>query len=196
MKTPLFLDNPDHRDSARFILEAHAKLARGESSLPETDAEYDRMEEAWFNLNPAEKVRLDGLSADLHMLQGEEVLQRLDPLERSADRLGKRLQTALESNNWEEVLVLLRYGPPFLSRDQIALLRGRAWQELGHDDVALLFFDYAGKAKPDNAKAQLFGLHTLLKLGRIEEALRRSEKYAEAESTNPSSLLPFVTTTT
>ncbi len=195
MTTPLFLDNPDYSDSARFILEAHAKLARGESSLPDTDAEYDRMEEAWFNLSPAEKARLDGLSADLHMLEDEEVHQQLDPAERSPERLGHRLQTALHHNNWEEVLVLLRYGPPFLSRDQIALLRGRAWEELGHDEAALLFFDYARKVKPDNTRAQWFGLHTLLKLGRVAEALKRSEEYATAETTNPAALLPFVVST-
>ena len=94
------------------------------------------------------------------------------------DRLGNRLSEAVKNKNWEEVLALLRFGPPFLTRDRIALLRGQAWQALGHDEAAMLFFDYASKLNPDNAHAQVLQLRTLLKLGRFDEARERAEVFA------------------
>ncbi len=138
-----FLDNPNYRESCTFIVEGHALIAQGRSTMPQSDEELDRMESAWYELNSSESERLRGLSADLYMLLGQERLAQLDPTENTIATLGTRLKNAVADGKWDEVLALLRFGPSFLSQAQIALLRGHAWMKLGHDDVALLFFDFA-----------------------------------------------------
>ncbi len=181
MTTGMYLDNPSYVESERFILEGHQLLVRGESTLPKSPEEQHRMEGAWADLNESEAERLDGLAADLFMLLDEDRLQPLDVGINEAVDLRQRVLEALSAQHWDELLAVLRCGPTFLTRDQIALLRGQAWQGLGHDDVAMLFFDYAGKLKPDNARAQVLQLRTLLKLGRFEEARRRAQEYTVEE---------------
>ena len=58
------------------------------------------------------------------------------------------LKTALDENNWVEVLNILRGGlgiPEYL----IASYRGKAWTQLGNNDIALKFYQYAKKLNPE-----------------------------------------------
>jgi hypothetical protein len=51
-------------------------------------------------------------------------------------------------------LELLRNGPDYLTSDQIALLRGRAYSNLGHQEIALLFYEYAARIKPQEPEPE------------------------------------------
>ena len=186
------LNNPPYLESKRFIIEGHQLLVRGESTVPKNAEEQLRMELAWADLKENELELLDGLAADLFMLLGEERNQPLDHEPKSTDDLSSRVFHAFFAHNWVELLALLRHGPTSWPRDQIALWRGEAWQGLGEYDVALLFFDYASKVKPGNTKAQYLSLHALLKLGRIDEALKRTEEYADAAIVNTAATIPLV----
>ena len=83
------------------------------------------------------------LSADLRMLQGKDSHRNVPDAERSAEWLSPRLQAAWNNQDWIGALSLLRNGPLYLSFDQIAYLRAQAYEELGHPDIALLFYKYA-----------------------------------------------------
>ncbi len=61
------------------------RLAAPRVSAEKLKEEHDRMTAAWSDLDPAEKARVKGLSADLHMLRENEVVLKLD----HAERLGR-----------------------------------------------------------------------------------------------------------
>src|SRR5437764_923770 len=119
--------NPSYADSLRGLLRLQALMAAGRGETDEAEAVREDLFDAWRQLGASEVARLDGLSADLYMLTDEEVFTKADPAERIRERLGPRLRAAWERHDWDGVLALLRTGPDFLDRAQVAYLRGRCW---------------------------------------------------------------------
>jgi len=156
-------------------------MAYGEEESPAEEALREQMLDSWRNLSVEELARVDGLSADLYMLSDEEIFEKVEPAERTRARLGPRLREAWLRRDWDAVLALLRTGPDFLDRAQLAYLRGRCWAGLGHHDVALLFSEYAARLKPDHVSYQVLPLEELLQMGQLEQALRRAGILSAAE---------------
>jgi tetratricopeptide (TPR) repeat protein len=156
-------------------------MAEGQGESAEAETVREGMFDSWRLLTAEEVARLDGLSADLYMLTEEEFFVKTDPAERTRARLGPRLRTAWQRRDWDEVLALLRTDPDFLDRAQLAYLRGRCWAEFGHHDVALLFFDYAARLKPENVSYQMLALEELLQLGQLDQAHNRVRAFSAAE---------------
>lgn len=125
-------------------------IAAGQVDSAEADVLRDRMETPEARLSRAEMVRLNGLSADLYMLQDDEIYERAEESQRTRETLGAALQAAWERREWERALELLRKGPLFLTRAQAAYLRFRVYASLGHLDTARLFLEYATRLDPDN----------------------------------------------
>lgn len=70
------------------------------------------------------------------------------PSENTSRHSGVTLSEALEREDWEAVLVLLRDGSLFLPRHTTAFLRGKAYEALGHGEAAVLFFSFAARTDP------------------------------------------------
>lgn len=128
------------------------------------------------NLTQPEIMRLNGLSADLYMLQDDEVYE---PYEGTQEQLRSALNQAWEHGEYETVLSLLRNGTPFLTPDRVAYLRGRCYAALGHLETALLFMRYAAERDPERAAYRVAILDLLLSLHRPEEAHAEAEAYVK-----------------
>src|SRR5437660_4175123 len=141
-------ESSDCRKLIELTRRLHLLMAEGKGESEEAEALREDVLRAWGFITEDEAKRLNGLSADLYQLTNEEIYARVDPVERTRERLEPRLRAAWERQGWDEVLALLRTGPEYLRQDQIAYLRGRCWTELGHPEIALLFYDYAARTNP------------------------------------------------
>jgi len=62
-------------------------------------------------------------------------------------------------------------------------LRGRAWQEMGHPEVAVLFLDNATRLEPENSMYGVLALECLKAMQDWPEVLRRFEAYVHDPAT-------------
>src|SRR6266566_2413562 len=118
-----FWENPHFVQHESLLRRLHELMAAGKGDSDEADAVRDQMDVSWRALSREEIARLDGLSADLYMLEGEEVLDPASAQGWTPERLGVELGSAWNQGEWEKVLSLLRNGPSFIPQDRIAYLR-------------------------------------------------------------------------
>jgi tetratricopeptide (TPR) repeat protein len=178
-------DNPYFREYERLVYRLHRLIAAGKGDADEAEAARDEMEEAWRHLSAEELGRLDGLLGDLYMLQNDEVFQPIDADESAHEALDAELQAAWRQERWEDVLRLLRKGPPSMPMDEVAYLRARAYDQLGHVDAALLFMQYAAKLKPDDATYQFSLMEMLRTARRLDEAVALAESWIDRRDLPP-----------
>lgn len=170
----MFADNVHYREYQRLLVELHALIAAGQNRSPEARKLRDRMELAEANLSEDEIIRLNGLSADLSMTHDREipdpdVVARVPPQE--APWL---IESAFKSGKWEDFLELLRSDASrFLSVDQIAYVRSRAYEALGELAPAVAFMDEAAKRASHNANYRVLALRLLWESKRHQEAIPR-----------------------
>jgi len=169
-----FADNPDYVLYEKLLIEVHRLIAAGKGNDDEADAVRDKMDAPEQKLSREESDRMGGLSADLYMLQNDEVYE---PYEGTPEELRSRLNDAWDRGQYEAVLALLRKGTPFLTPARVAYLRGRCYAALGHLDTALLFLRYAAERDPERATYQVAVLDLLLKLHRADDALAEADSY-------------------
>ncbi len=169
-----FADNPSYVQYERLLDDLSRLMAEGKGDTGEADAVRDEMDAPWYKLSQDETDRLRGVSADLYMLQNDEVYE---PYEGTPEELRSRLNDAWDRGQYEAVLALLRKGTPFLTPARVAYLRGRCYAALGHLDTALLFLRYAAERDPERATYQVAVLDLLLKLHRADDALAEADSY-------------------
>jgi len=170
-----FANNPDYVQYERLLDELSRLMAEGKGDTNEADAVRDEMDAPWYKLSQEEIDRLRGVSADLYMLQEEEVYE---PYDGTQEELITALSEPLSRNDYEAILLLLRKGTPFLRPAQVASLRGRCYAMLGHLETGLLFLRYAAEQEPDQVTHRLYILGLLTQLNRTQEALSEVESYA------------------
>ena len=170
-----FADNPFYVQYEALLEELHRLIAAGKGNEDEADAVRDEMDAPEQKLSQEEIMRLNGLSADLYMLQSNEVYE---PYEGMREELVTALGGALSRNDYENILPLLRKGTPFLRPAQVASLRGRCYAMLGHLETGLLFLRYAAEQEPDQVAHRLYILGLLTQLNRTQEVLSEVESYA------------------
>ena len=170
-----FADNPFYVQYEALLEELHRLIAAGKGNEDEADAVRDEMDGPEQKLTQKEIMRLNGLSADLHMLQDDEIYE---PYDGTQDELRVALSEALGSNDYETILRLLRKGTPFLKPAQVAALRGRSYAMLGHLETGLLFMRYAAEKEPGQGAHRLYILGLLIQLNRTQEALAEVESHA------------------
>ena len=147
--------SPASREYARLTGRLHDLMATGLGESEEADAVRDAMDGPWKQLSGAERDRLSGLSADLYMFTGEEIIEPAELAERGSDTLGVALLAARTHGDWETVLALLRKGPTFLSKREIASFREEAYDELGHPEVARLFARHAARLSAEEVSRKV-----------------------------------------
>jgi tetratricopeptide (TPR) repeat protein len=184
-----FWDNPHFVQHERLLRQLHHLMASGRGDTDEAEAVRCDMDTSWRRLNREEIARLKGLSADLYMLEDDEVLEPARPNERSPDELKAELETSWRQGKWEDVLRLLRKGRSFGTQGQVAYLRARAYEQLGHLDASLLFMEYAASLKPDDATYDGAVMELLITLKRYDEAVALAELKIERSKHSPGLLI-------
>ena len=170
-----FADNPEYVTYERLLIELHCLIASGKGNEDEADAVRDEMDAPEQKLTREESDRVGGLSADLYMLQADEVYE---PYQGTREELVTALSEALSRDDYEIIMLLLRKGTPFLRPAQVAALRGRCYAMLGHLETGLLFMRYAAEKEPEQVVHRLYILGLLTQLNRSQEALSEVESYA------------------
>ncbi len=131
------------------ILDTHR--TRGWETEPTDiqDREDDELNDLWTEIDDRQKQRLWGLSSDLNSLRDRETCVESDWPPMTRKELAEAQRAAFQTKDWDMLLEYLRRPPRFQSRDTVDYLRGRAWQEMGHPEVAVLFFDNARRLGPE-----------------------------------------------
>ena len=172
-----FAENPDYVQYECLLRELHRYIAAGLGNPDEAEAVREEMDAPEQRLTQDELMRLNGLSADLYMLQDDEIYEKYDGTQ---EGLRASLKSALDRHDHEAVLSLLRKGTPFLTPGQVAALRGRSYAALGHLETALSFMQYATQWEPEDTAHGLFLVGLLLQLDRPEDALAETQGYTRS----------------
>lgn len=186
----MFASNPAYVAYETLLKRLHRLIAEGKGDTDAADVVREAMELPFRWLSKAERTRLNQLSGDLYQLQDDEVYEPVDdPDERTRERMEPAIYTALEQNDSETLLALLRKGPDFLPSHQIAYLRSIAYERLGHLDTALLFMQYVSEMQPQRALDKGRVLDLLNNLGRTEEAVAQAYVCIADFSSEPNALI-------
>lgn len=133
-----FVNNLAVMEYERLLIQLHELIAEGKGDADDADAVRDEMELPERQLSRAELLLLNGLSADLYMLQDDEIFEARGEGETDAV-LESRLRAAWERGEWDAALRSLRKGLPSLSREGLATLRAYAYERLGLHESAKRF---------------------------------------------------------
>ncbi len=186
--TTRFNDNPAYRTYESLLTELHRLVASGQNDTTEVDAIHIQMDDVEPRLSQREIERLNGLSSDLYMLQGKEALA---PTEMTQQQFTEALNDAHKRDDWEQVLCLLRMQSHSVPEYARAYLRARAYDQLGSLDTALLFMEQAALLKPENKNYENFVIIYLSRLNQLDKALRRAERYVQADNTSISGRIQY-----
>lgn len=168
------------RSAVEILIELQRLECAGRAETPEADELRLAMEGPWHQLSQEERERVDGISADLYMLSDEEIFAEVPDEQRQRAWLGPRYAAAREAGDDWHALALLRNGPAYLKRGELAALRGVLYERLGLFELAILFYELS-LSEPHHPSSELVHLRLLLELGRTEEALARAKAAAEQQ---------------
>jgi len=171
----MFADNPIYREYEALLINLDRLMAEGRDETEEGESLRDRLESLHWKLTKVEQDRLRGLSADLFMLQNDEIAEPLEPGWTSAD-LEDQTREAWEQQGMERLLTLLRKRPTFLSEEAIASLRSYAYEKLGHLQPALLFKRHAAQLNPGELGHRIGLMELYYRLGMRDEAASEARK--------------------
>lgn len=170
------------------VLDSHLRQTWDNESSEIQEREDEELNELWTDLDEKHKQRLWGLSADLHTLRDRETCVDSDWPAMTEQALKAAQKDAFQRKAWDKLLECLRRPPRMHPRDMVDYVRGRAWMEMGHPEVAVLFFDNASRLAPENPNYRPLALECLKAIGDWPEILRRSETYRQDPNT-PARLL-------
>ncbi len=164
--------------SIALLRELHLLSVQGKDESEAADDIRSAMEVAWRNLSPQERSRLEGLSADLYS-NGED---RAAPSGVS-DALSRAFQSAMESQNWDAALSVLRENESKLPPADVAILRGICWDRLEQPEAASLFYAESLRIKPSDFRFVIAHLQSLVRAGSLTEARVRAREIASSAQT-------------
>lgn len=169
----------------RRILDSHTSQAWDAEPTDNREREDEELNDVWTEISDCHKQRLWGLSSDLNTLRDQEkwVDSHWPPMTQA--ELGQAQTEAFRRKQWDKFLECLRRPPRFLAQNMVDYLRGRAWMEMGHPEVALLFFDNAARVEPENSTYHVLALECLKAIQDWSELLKRCEAYVQDSRTVP-----------
>lgn len=170
------------------ILDIHRAQAWDVEQTDIQEREDDELNDLWTEIDDCQKQRLWGLSSDLNSLRDREVCVESDWPPMTQKDLVHAQSEAFQRKDWDKLLEHLRRPPREHPRGTVDYLRGRAWQEMGHPEVAVLFFDNATRLEPENSTYGVLALECLKATQDWQEVLRRFEAYVHDPAT-PARLL-------
>jgi tetratricopeptide (TPR) repeat protein len=172
----------------RRILDAHIAQAWNTEPTDIHEREDDELNDLWTEIDDRQKQRLWGLSSDLNSLRDRETFVDADWSPMTRKELANAQSVAFQAKDWDTLLEYLRRPPRFHQRDTVDYLRGRAWQEMGYPEVAVLFFDNARRLGPQNPAYGFLALECLKAMEAWPEVLRRFDACMR-DPTTPAQLL-------
>lgn len=128
-------------------LELMEMIHDGKCDTNEADILREYLTDSQHLLTETEKQLVENLAGDLYMIYNEGMYFSV-PDDKKQEQFNK-LKIAFDENNWIEVFNILR-GNLNLPEYLIASYRGHAWSKLGNNNIALKFYQYAKKIKPEN----------------------------------------------
>lgn len=140
MTASLFNPSADYRAAIDGMLRMHQFAVAGEEDSDAADALREELDQSWGRLTAAERKQIQELSMDLYTLTEPPV--EPDPALRSAawNQLAE-VDAASRRGDWQLVLEILRQAGPYAPPQFAAHYRAKAWNALGHPEVAVLFAD-------------------------------------------------------
>ena len=179
-----FADNPCYAVSEELLLELARLQAEGMADAPILDPIYEEMEQVEALLNRSETDRLNGLSADLYMLEGRDIRQPLEDGMTTEER-DRLLGEASEQQDCERLLQLLRKGEASFPPPVLAFIRGSAYGGLGHSEAALVFLRQACKLDPNNEEYQSVLIDQLVLRDDLSEAVAEANSIVQDPGASP-----------
>jgi len=183
-----FNDRTAYARYESLLKDLHSLVASGQNDTPEVETIHNQMDELEPYLSQREIERLNGLSSDLYMLQGQEILEATNL---TSKQFTEALNDAHKRNDWEQVLRLLRMNNSSVPKAARAYLRARAYDELGSLETALLFMELAAAMKPENKNYENFVIIYLSRLNQLDKALSRAEKHIQDGNNSSSGLIQY-----
>jgi len=179
------------REYARLLLRYHELDPRGESESPEVNAICEAMDSPWQRMDRTQRQRMRGLSQDLYALadgrQGAHLQQE------DLKHWAEENRAALARRDDPDLLLehLRRPYPHDFPAGVIPFLQARSWVQLGLPEVAVLFYQEAGKALPATRAAVM---DCYMRMNRPQEAAEIAwQLLREAQSRPPDVYLATVT---
>jgi hypothetical protein len=170
------------------ILDVHTAQSWDAESSVVREREEEELNDLWTEIDEQQKERLWGLSSDLNSLRDREAWIESDWPSMTEEELGLARNEAFARKQWDRFLGHLRRPSRFLPQHAVDYLRGRAWMEMGHPEVALLFFDNAARLEPGNTNYRVLALECLKAMQDWPEVLKRCQAYMQ-DSAAPARLL-------
>lgn len=186
--TGRFADNPAYQRYEQQLVQLHRLIAEGKCESDEADQIRDEMDGPWKHLNGQERLRLKGLSGDLYMLQDDEDLET-PVVAQSQQDLYEQIKECERQSDWDAILGLLRRRPKSVPDGPVAFTRSKAYNALGHAQIALLFFEYAMRYKHNDLNILALHLMLLRDAGRVAEAIETARRYSQDPNASPSVLI-------
>src|SRR5438132_3160652 len=106
-----FWKNPYFVQYEELLRRLHGLMAAGQGDAEAAGSVRDDMDISWRHLSEEERARLRGLSADLYMIEDDEVLEPGAPGEQSPERLKADLEEAWRGRHLLQHLVCLPRQP-------------------------------------------------------------------------------------
>ena len=143
--THAFFDNPTFREYARLLFELHLLIAQEQDEGEDGERLRDQMDVLSRRLSQPEIEALSELSEDFYSIS--------DPpnhwVPTTEDCAWKGDAQILRSQRrFLEAFGLLRKFAPSIDSAELALQRGRLWEQLNEPRIARAFYDHARKLVP------------------------------------------------
>jgi tetratricopeptide (TPR) repeat protein len=167
----------------KLLVQLADLMRRGLGDDDEAELVRDRMDDHWYQLDPAQVKLLRGLSADLYSIGVDRQVQGLlGPSERDT------FQEMIDGEEWDAVLEFLRRNEEAMPADEVACLRGIAWGNMSQQEPSIEFFDEATRLDPTNPNYRVLSMFARIRAERSNEAMPMAEEIVRS-STDASELL-------
>jgi tetratricopeptide (TPR) repeat protein len=177
-----------YREYVKLLKELHSLIAQDRGDSEEADRLRDLMDDPWDRMSPEEIQRVRGLSADLYSLVDPPPPPR-QLTQAEVDEFQRRAEAAWNNREWDRVLELLREQPHPFAADRVAFIRAACWANLGDLETAPLFLERAASLDPSNSFYQTQYLCTLIRDGRLADAISIADQIFDSKTCAYSELL-------
>jgi tetratricopeptide (TPR) repeat protein len=168
-----------YREYVRLLRDLHFLMAEGKGDSDEAERVRDLMDDPWYQMNPQEIRRVEGLSADLYTLvDPPPPPQQLEP--QVIAEFEQLAGAAAKDNDWDRVLELFRELPHPYPPHNVAFIRSVAWDNFGDPETSLLFLERAVSLSPGKFEYLDWYIFMLLQVGRVRDALLNADRILNA----------------